>query len=240
MTDGLFTWRAFDDRAAACSAVAEALEDALRAGLDAKGKASLMLSGGSTPGPAYTQLSRAAFDWSRVSIGLVDERWVPLSDPRSNELLVRKAMFDGAASAATLVSMKTFSETPFGETQMIADRYTPLLDIDAIVLGMGPDGHTASWFPDCLGLGRAVDPANPSPVAPIDATGAPVAGDTPLRMTLTASAIATSGMAILLIFGDEKRDVFERAASHGRDDLSLPVTAAILDLGERLTVFWAP
>ena len=103
---------------------------------------------------------------------------------------------------------------------------------------MGNDGHTASWFPNSAGLDDAMHAPEGQVVSAIDATGCPVAGNLPHRLTLTGPAIIDSDAAILLIFGDEKRQVFEAALKSAPS--TMPIRFAVDGLGPRLTIIWAP
>jgi len=211
----------------------------LSAAIEESGKASFMVSGGSTPAPVFDRLAQTDMAWSRVTVGLVDERWVSPVDPGSNEQLMRRHLLTAKAGAAGFVPMKTFAQTA---AAAVADRnlaYGPHSDpIDLILLGMGKDGHTASWFPKAGGLKGAMHAKPGEFVAAIDATGCPVAGDVTERLTLTGPTIIDSDAAILLIFGDEKRDVLAAALKSEPDDC--PIRFAVDGLGPRLTIIWAP
>ena len=103
------------------------------------------------------------------------------------------------------------------------------------VLGMGNDGHTASLFPGSADLDRAL--ASPLPYAALDASGCPVAGDWPLRITLTPAGLARTRHRLLLLRGETKREVFLRALQ-GDDVRELPIRAA-LGIGlEPVRVHW--
>ena len=92
----------FADGAALAEALATAVADALAAGIKARGEASIAVSGGSTPKAFFKALSGKPIDWSRVTITLVDERFVPADNPRSNHLLVKDNLLkDKAASASS-------------------------------------------------------------------------------------------------------------------------------------------
>ncbi len=215
------------------------LANALRDAIEARGRASLMLSGGSTPEPIYDRLAHADLNWSKVTVGLVDERWVSPADSASNEGLVRRSLLQGRAGDATFLPMKRDGERPSDALERVATDYASApRPFDAVVLGMGPDGHTASWFPGSRGLEAAINPENPALVAQIDAAGCPVAGDHHLRMTLTLSAIAEARLGVLALFGDGKRRVLDKV---GRSSaLDLPVRAALEAMCGRLAVVWAP
>ena len=90
----------FADGAALAEALARAVADALAAGIEARGEASIAVSGGSTPKAFFKALSGKPIDWARVTITLVDERFVPADNPRSNHLLVADNLLQDKAKAA--------------------------------------------------------------------------------------------------------------------------------------------
>ena len=117
--------------------------------------------------------------------------------------------------------------------------YVPHCDPPSfILLGMGPDGHTASWFPGSVSLSGLLDPGAGEMVRLSDATGCPVAGGSPIRLSLTRPAIARAEAAVLLIFGEDKLQVLEAALTASHEDY--PVRAALDDLADRLQIIWAP
>ncbi|MEZ5998046.1 MAG: 6-phosphogluconolactonase [Hyphomonas sp.] len=231
--------RRFGTREEATAFACAAILAGLKAALDEKGRASFCVSGGSTPGPLFDLLAATEFEWARVTVGLVDERWVPPEDPSSNERLVRARLLTKHAGAAGFLPMRTLHEQP---EDAVAERnaaYAPHCDpLDVILLGMGNDGHTASWFPRAAGLENALNPVGIETIAAIDARGCPVAGINTQRMTLTGPAVASSRTALLLLFGNDKLDVYEKATAAEPTDM--PVRYAIDKLGPRLTVIWAP
>ena len=79
----------------------------LEQAIKAKGKASLVVSGGSTPKPLFTLLSQTDFAWEKVTVTLADERWVNATHQDSNEKLVRDNLLQGKVAAATFVSLTT-------------------------------------------------------------------------------------------------------------------------------------
>ena len=132
--------------------------------------------------------------------------------------------------------MKTFDPAPQAARTDRDMAYAPhCAPADVVLLGMGEDGHTASWFPGSAGLSEAL--ASETTIASIDATGCPVAGNHTQRITLTGKAVTSAAAAILLIFGDSKKAVFEAALAAPVDEK--PVRFAIDKLGPRLTVVWA-
>ena len=229
---------AFSSREEASLAASAVLHGALASAIRELGRARLVVSGGSTPRRTFELLSATDLDWQDVLVGLVDERFVPPSDPASNEALVRSALLQDKAARADFLPMWRDDLTIEIAAREAATTYCADGDFDALLLGMGEDGHTASWFPGADGLEALIDPEAEAWVDWIDATGCPVAGDVPQRLTLTWPAISTAHQAVLLIFGETKRAVYE--ASLSADRLERPVRAAVDALGARLCVIWAP
>lgn len=227
-----------DDREDASEVAAKLAVSALSRSLAARGSASFMASGGSTPGLMYSVMSEADIDWSRVTAGLVDERWVAPDHPDSNEKLLRASLLKGHAADAQFLPMKTNAATPAEASGDRSAAYAQACSpVSCIVLGMGSDGHTASWFPDSKGLAEALRLDAPV-IAAIDASNSPLAGANPQRMTLTAGPVCSAEAGILLVFGDDKRAVLEAALTS--DPQTYPVRHAIDGLGDRLTIIWAP
>lgn len=208
------------------------IETRLADALARRGKASLICSGGSTPGPVYRELSEIELDWSRVSIGLADERWVDASHEASNEKLIRETLIQNKAAEATFIPMKTDAASPFDAVDEIDTLYRPITSpVDIMVLGMGADGHTLSWFADAKGLDEAMSPDTAYHVAAIEAPKSKTTGDHTLRMTLTLPVVARARYVLLLMSGDQKRTVFERRNS------AHPVTQMRKAAGNALTIF---
>lgn len=229
----------FDTRPEALDYSTRFIAGGLASAVEDRGCANLMVSGGRSPGPLFDQLSSADLPWAQVTVGLVDERWVPLTDDFSNESLVRTHLLKGKAGAAGLIPMKTEASTPHDAVDDRNAAYAPhCAPVDVIVLGMGGDGHTASWFPGSSGLEDAITPARGETIAAIDATGCPGAGANTQRLTLTGPAVTSARMALMLLFGDDKLDVLEHALKS--DPMEMPVRHAIDKLGPRLTIIWAP
>ncbi len=228
-----------DDREEASALAAELVALRLSRAIAANGRASFMVSGGTTPARMLHLLSEEKLDWAHVTIGLVDERWVSPDHPGSNEKGVREKLLRGAATAATFLPMKTSATEP---ASAVADRsatYAPHLDpASCVLLGIGPDGHTASWYAGAIGIEQAMYPADGAVIAAVDAGNSPVAGEFRHRMTLTATPICSAESAVLLMFGEDKRSALEDALKG--DEKHYPVRRAIDGLGARLSIIWAP
>lgn len=220
-------FRAYPDRAALMTGLAEVVAAELAAGLARDGRATLSVPGGTTPGPVFDVLSGAELDWARVAVVLNDERWVPETSPRSNTRLLRERLLVGRAAAATLVPLYAPSEQPEGQLAALAAGLTAHLPLTVLVLGMGTDFHTASLFPGADRLTEALSPSAP-PLLPMraEAAGEP-------RITLTAPALRSARHVHVLITGMEKRALLETAWDKPLAEAPVRV---ILD---QATVHWA-
>jgi len=226
---------AFRDREEASEAAAHLAADTLSAEILRRSAASLMLSGGSSPVRMFELLSLETLDWAKVTVGLVDERWVAPDHPESNERLVRTRLLNNAAERAPFLPMKTAHAHPSEAAEDRNAAYAPYCgSVSFLLLGMGTDGHTASWFPGAANLADILYADGAHCVAAVEAPQAAV----PLRITLTGSAVNRANRALLLVFGAEKRSILERMAD--ADPMICPVRFAVDGLGDRLSVFWAP
>ncbi|MDP2581926.1 6-phosphogluconolactonase [Shimia thalassica] len=173
-----------------------------------KGRATLAVPGGTTPGAFLTALSKAEIDWAHVSVLLTDERFVAEQDARSNMRLLRETLARNAASAATFVSLYAPAEFPESVLGEIAQAVEAVLPIDVCVLGMGADMHIASLFPEGDRLSEALANDCASVLLPMRAKGA-----IEPRLTLTAPVLEAARHLHLLIRGAEKVEAISRATA---------------------------
>lgn len=231
MTQG-YAFTQFADKAELQAAAADWLAAALRDAIARRGSAVFMGSGGSTPGPIYESLSRADLAWSQVLIGLCDERWVEADHPASNGAMLARTLLQNNAAAADFVAMKVPGADPFAAVDAVNDRYIDAALTDVMLLGMGPDAHTLSWFEGGRGYGDAVSSDTTSVVAAVEAIESDVTGPNLLRMTLTQPCVAYARSILLLITGVEKKKVFERAP----EDAAVNIMKRAA--GDALTVYY--
>jgi 6-phosphogluconolactonase len=214
--------------AAAAGDISGALADAL----SRQPRARLLLSGGSTPAPVYARVAGGDVGGSGVDVGLVDERWLPPGDAHSNAQLLREHLLRERAAAAHFEPFA--GDAP---EDAVADANLRGHAADIVVLGMGKDGHVASLFPGMRRLAQAL--ASVEPYVAVDASGCPGAGAWPRRISLTPAGLAPASARLLLIRGEEKRELWQRALA-GDDASELPVRIAFTTPGARLRVHWCP
>jgi 6-phosphogluconolactonase len=196
-----------------------------------KGRPAICLTGGSGPKPLYTLLGssdyHARIPWDRVHWFIGDERFVSEDDPRNNMAMARQIFLDRCAPPANVHPVPTDAASPDAAARRyeneLQDFYgaralgagKPLFDF--VLMGLGPDGHTASLFPGAKALDETerwvvgVEHANVEPFVP--------------RVTLTLPALASSHEMLFLACGDAKREILSRVMA-GAD---LPATRAHSD-----------
>ena len=226
--------RDFPTPAALAPAFAAWTAELLAQAIEARGAALLVVSGGTTPAHYFHALSSQPIDWSRVAITLADERRVPDDDPRSNARLVRAALLRERAQDA---QFSPLADSRLDEDQELAAANARVAALpspaDLVVLGMGEDGHTASWFPGAEGLAEAIDPGARALVAPIRAPGAAEP-----RLTLTGRVILRARAIALHIEGEAKSATLAAALGEGPTQ-AMPIRAVLRQAADRLTIFSA-
>lgn len=213
--------RIFEAREALAETLAHDVAEELERAIEAKGKATLAVSGGTTPKLFFEKLSEADLPWGRVTVTLVDERQVPETSERSNARLVREHLLKNKAAAARFVPL-------YGNAE--AEKAA---GFDVAVLGMGSDGHTASFFPGGDKLAQALDSGSRERLIEIKAPGA---GEP--RLTFTLPVLEAAGRLKLHIEGAEKKKVLDKALADG-PEVEMPVRA-VLRSATPLTLYWCP
>ena len=209
---------------ALADAAAQAIAARLTEAIQARGTASLVATGGRSPGPVYDRLREADLDWSKVGITLSDDRGVDAGTPDSNVRLLRERLLFGRAAAATFYPL-----WPVAGLQ--ADTIASLMPFDAVMLGMGEDGHIGSMIPGDPGLTDALTTDDLYRLVPAGIGKPPVE-----RITLTLSALLNARAIFLLISGAAKREVIRRAQA-GED---LPVGRLLSQAKAPVRIFWEP
>jgi len=232
---GLVEIHVHDDARDVAVAGAAMVAERLRAAIAERGSATIALCGGDTPGPLYERLAEAHrddVDWSRVTVVYGDDRCVPPDHALSNHRLAERALLsrvplDPARVHRVRGELEPAEAAADYERTLraaLADRGPdePLLDVN--VMGIGPDGHTSSLFPNAPALDEAerwaVDVPAPTHVEP----------HVP-RVTLTMPVLDRSALVIFVVTGSGKRDALRRALTEEPS----PATPASLVLADGLT-----
>lgn len=225
----------FDNKDALAEALADAVASALATDIETSGAASLAVSGGSTPRRFFQRLSQKKLDWQSVTITLVDERWVPADNERSNAKLVAENLLQNEAADAQFVGLYHNADTPDNAMGALDTQIAPIKrPFSAVVLGMGADAHTASFFPGGNNLETALDVAQSAPLISMQAEGA---GEP--RITWTLSALLQTNLLTLHIEGGEKKNVLEQAEA-GTDQFSMPIRSVLHQRETTLNIYWCP
>lgn len=223
----------FESREEASVAAAERIRDALAHRLENQKAATLVVSGGTTPARCFEELAHLEIDWDRVSVLASDDRWVPSSHSDSNENLIRKHLLVNGASLAGLLPFFK-PDTPIELRCEELDREIRFMPFPfaCSLLGMGTDGHFASLFPDADNLAEGLDLESQKLCMPVRSEASPYP-----RVSLTLSALSRSDEIVLLIFGDEKRRIFEKAKA---GNARYPVTRLLRQKRAPVHLYWAP
>ena len=200
--------------------------------IEKRGRASLAVSGGSTPKPLFEELSLLDLDWSKVDLTLVDDRWVDSNHKDSNELLVKTHFIKNKAAKVNFVPLKNDAKSAKEGVSLSEEALKSIaLPFDLIILGMGADGHTASLFPCSDELSIGMDLNSKSHLVAITPKTAPYE-----RISLTAKSIFEAKKVILHLNGSAKLLTLEEAMNLS-DSSQMPIYA-FLEKG--LDIFWSP
>ncbi|ASL43226.1 6-phosphogluconolactonase [Burkholderia sp. AD24] len=227
---------AFDDQRAQSDALAKAVGDALQASLAAQAATSqsgvrpamLAVSGGSSPRPFLQTLSTQSFDWARIAVTLVDDRWVPETDSASNSQLAHDTLLQNAAKHAAFWPL--VDATQELNAHVAALNADPRFSVvpDVAILGMGEDGHTASIFADSPEWDHAI--TTTERFVAVHPGSAPHA-----RVSWSLSALKEVKHLFLLIAGPRKMDVLNAASASLQKNA---ISQLANDKGVRLDVYW--
>lgn len=227
--------REFLSPEALAAALARTVAAKLQSALQLREQAVLAVSGGNTPRLFFRELARQSLDWTQVTITLVDERWVSLAHPRSNEGALRTALQGHPAAAARVVSLYNGEATPEQALPAIEARIAALPPFDAVVLGMGTDGHTASFFADGDRIAAALDPHACKSVVSMRAASAPEP-----RISLSLSRLIDARAVYLHLEGEEKFEVFQEALSGDEAGARYPIRVVLTQTRSPLVAYWCP
>jgi 6-phosphogluconolactonase len=222
----------FSDTTALNQQFAAEITEHLQQAIHLRGEAVLVVSGGRTPLPLFQALATTELDWSKVTITLADDRFLPDDAPDSNERLVKSALLQQHAASARYISLYAPAETAETAVPELLERVKSLPRFDVVILGMGEDGHTASLFPCSKELAAGMADDAPDLLATNPTTA-------PYQRISFSRARLSQGRAIYLhLVGGKKLAVLQQAAG-GTDVAAMPIRAFIQLTSPQLSVMYA-
>ncbi|MDP2713302.1 6-phosphogluconolactonase [Rheinheimera sp.] len=190
----------------------------LRQAINERGAAYLVVSGGKTPQALFTALSQVDLAWDKVTVLLADDRWLDDRQNDSNERLVKAVLLQHNAKAAKFISLYADTASAFDGVAQVLPRIAGLPTFDAVILGMGEDGHTASLFP-CSAQIQAGLAADAPAVLAVQPETAPYE-----RISLSLPRLLNSRHLFLHLVGANKLAVLNKAMA-GQDVPAMPIRA---------------
>jgi len=223
----------FNNRKLLDEQLAEKVANLLSSAIKSKGKASIAVSGGSTPKGFFLALSKKDIQWSKVTITLADERWVDTGSEASNTRLVLENLLINQAKHANFFHLKQsdlFDDESISSLNM---QSLDILPLDVLILGMGEDGHTASLFPCSDEIKTALNEENPLSLMKVIPRTAPHQ-----RITFTFSSLISSHHIFIHICGDKKKQVLTQAVNE-QDIYKMPIRAFLQHPTVNTHIYWA-
>lgn len=215
--------------------LAKTVSNILAKAIKDNGKASIAVSGGSTPKGFFSVLSQSDIDWSKVTITLADERWVPIDSDASNTRLVHENLLQNKAKEAKFFHLKQgdeLADETLADLNVAASK--TLLPLDVLILGMGEDGHTASLFPCSEEINVGLDESNDAVLLKVEPKTA-----SHQRISFTFASLITSKNIFLHSCGEAKKTVLTKALQ-GDDPFEMPIRAFLQHPSLNTQIFWAP
>ena len=223
----------FDECEELAQILAEDVADSLQIAISIKGRAMLAVSGGSTPAPFFKALAQQPLDFAKLTLIMVDERWVATNHADSSERLLHEA-FAGLPVKIFSLAPQTNENVDDGAKRLDYALRAANFSPDIAILGMGDDGHTASLFPNHPALKAGLSMVGDDFCIAVHDSPKPPAE----RVSLTYGAIMRSDAIILHITGEAKKAVFEQATTT-KDIHTLPISAFIKQSEKPFSIYFA-
>lgn len=215
--------------------IVEQIIHALKSAATKQGRASILLSGGSTPQPAYQRLASADLPWDKLQISLTDERRVDDGHPASNAVMVWQSFLAKHPQVEWFPLWQTgWSCADIAEIKSRTSEMQKPFDV--VILGMGEDGHFASLFPGC-------DASTASLNGNSDRLLCTTAPNEPQeRISWSMEALLEAKSLLLYVTGDKKKSILESALKDGTPESQLPIgffLRASSKAGKQIHIFWS-
>lgn len=228
--ESVVNFLSFEDTEQQSNSLAQTIAGILTRAITDNGHAYMAVSGGSTPKTLFKALSNMPIHWSKVTVSLVDDRWLPPQHKESNQLLVEQNLLQNNACVAEFIGLYRPDQTLTDAVASINKQYTDQpISFDVLLLGMGNDGHTASLFPCSQQLSHGLSTTDAYLIS--HPTSAPYD-----RISLSAHSIENSKHLFLQIKGEDKRQTLDKAIEIN-DEMSMPIQRF---LNSDITVLWCP
>lgn len=236
-----FLWRSAQGPDALADCLADTVAQRINACIADKNQAVIALSGGSTPKPLFKALAKRPLDWSKVVVTLVDERWVDESDALSNMGFLKTWFIEPLKVEPIVVPLYRAAHLNDKAKQQVLSQYctatqSPIeqpCGFDLVILGMGEDGHTASFFPDADNIDELIDPDSKEYLQSCESPSTQVP-----RITWSLPVLLKSPLLLLHITGVSKKAVFEQAQQAG-SVTDLPIRSMIFQDQTPLHVYYS-
>jgi len=242
-----YSWNEAESPSALAEQLADRLVAQINQSIESTGIATMAVSGGSTPKPLFRTLAKREVDWSKLVLTLVDERWVPSGHELSNASFVQKHLLDDLPDTATFVPLYVENKSVENKNA-VTDSLSEILNnycvathsepanprnFDAVILGMGDDGHTASFFPDADNIADLVDAQNSNYLLSCESPSTQVQ-----RITWSLPMLLNTSLLALHITEQKKRQVFNSATKAGSAH-QLPIRSVIFQEHTPLNVYYS-
>lgn len=221
----------FENKGELAEMLAQDVADTLYSFIEENGNVTIAVSGGSTPAPFFAALAKIDLDFSKITILMVDERWVDVRHADSSERLLHEA-FAGLPINIFSLAPKANEDVMAGAERL--NKALQNINIDIAILGMGDDGHTASLFPNHAALKEGLNPNSSHNCIAITDSPKPPSQ----RVSLTYAKIMQARQLILHITGESKKGVLERAL-HIKNQAELPISAFLQQSETPIYIYYA-
>ena len=235
------SWHIDDSAAELAETLASKVHKQIEVCIAAQGSAVLALSGGSTPKPFFSALAKKPIDWSKLVVTLVDERWVDEQHELSNAAFMRRYLLSQLPRQINFVPLYQAAALPEHAFDEVLQNYCRLTNsdvqrprkFDIVILGMGEDGHTASFFPDAPNINNLLTQGTANALASCLSKTSQVH-----RITWTLDKLLEAPFLALHITGVSKKQVLERALEPG-SLTELPIRSVIFQNKTPLNIYYA-
>jgi len=226
--------KTYADRTSLAVKMARCVADRLRERLLVNDRVTLAVPGGTTPVEFLKRLGAQTLEWDRVNVLPTDERFVPEDSLRSNGGMIRRTLLAGGnpGHVANFVALSANAENVLRSLANSIGHVKAVLPLDVSILGMGQDMHTASLFPNAVGIRFALSAAAP----PLVALCEPSSGEE--RISLSASTLRNASVLHVVFCGREKLEAWEKALSI--DQIEMAPIRVVLGREATSIIHYAP